>query len=97
ASFGHSTNTGGRGMNVAHPTTAAAPNLTYWHPGIECCDAVWEAAYSRFETPEEERRKFLQRYRKMKVDQWPRDRSIERTGFKSQLAAVGDIQFRRTC
>ena len=36
----------------------------------------WEAAYLRFETPEEERRKFLRRLRKLGSSAWPRDAQI---------------------
>lgn len=36
---------------------------------------AWEAAYRRFETPEEERRKFVQRLGKLGVDRW--DRSLK--------------------
>lgn len=37
---------------------------------------AWEAAYLRFETPEEERRKFLRRLRKLGSATWPRDAQI---------------------
>jgi SAM-dependent methyltransferase len=43
--------------------SAAAPN-------------AWEAAYLRFETPEEERRKFLRRLRKLGAESWPRDAEV---------------------
>lgn len=33
----------------------------------------WEEAYQRFETPEEERRKFIRRLRRLGVPQWNRD------------------------
>ncbi len=36
----------------------------------------WESAYLRFETPEEERRKFLRRLRKLGTSAWPRDAQI---------------------
>lgn len=36
----------------------------------------WEAAYLRFETPEQEIRKFVSRLRKLGADQWPRDVEI---------------------
>jgi ubiquinone/menaquinone biosynthesis C-methylase UbiE len=38
--------------------------------------SAWEAAYLRFETPEEEIRKFVRRLRKLGADQWPRDAEI---------------------
>lgn len=37
---------------------------------------AWEAAYLRFETPEEERRKFLRRLRKLGAESWPRDAEV---------------------
>ena len=37
---------------------------------------AWEAAYLRFETPAEERRKFLRRLRKLGAEQWPRDAQV---------------------
>ena len=37
---------------------------------------IWESAYLRFETPEQEIRKFVSRFRKLKVDSWPRDARI---------------------
>jgi SAM-dependent methyltransferase len=40
--------------------------------GAVCCDETWEEAYSRFETPEEEKRKFEGRLRKLGADRWPR-------------------------
>lgn len=57
----------------------------------------WEQAYLRFETPEQEIRKFLKRLRLLQVDQWPRDaevvelfcgrgnglRALDRLGFKN--------------
>jgi len=46
--------------------------LTYWTEGMDCCDPVWEAAYNRFETPEEEREKFRRRLRSMGVDKMPK-------------------------
>lgn len=36
----------------------------------------WEAAYLRFETPEQEIKKFLGRLRKLGADRWPRDAEI---------------------
>jgi ubiquinone/menaquinone biosynthesis C-methylase UbiE len=36
----------------------------------------WEAAYLRFETPEEEIRKFVRRLEKLGADQWPRHAAI---------------------
>jgi ubiquinone/menaquinone biosynthesis C-methylase UbiE len=36
----------------------------------------WEAAYLRFETPEEEVRKFIGRLKRLGADQWPRDAEV---------------------
>jgi ubiquinone/menaquinone biosynthesis C-methylase UbiE len=36
----------------------------------------WEEAYARFETPEEERRKFLRRLRRLGAKEWPRTAQI---------------------
>jgi SAM-dependent methyltransferase len=36
----------------------------------------WEAAYLRFETPEEEIRKFTERLRRLGVSQWPRESNV---------------------
>jgi len=36
----------------------------------------WEAAYLRFETPEEEIRKFMERLRRLGVNQWPRETNV---------------------
>jgi SAM-dependent methyltransferase len=58
---------------------------------------AWEAAYLRFETPEEEIQKFLKRLRYLGAEAWPRDarileifcgrgnglRALERLGFKN--------------
>jgi len=37
---------------------------------------AWEAAYLRFETPEEEIRKFVRSLRKLGANQWPRNAEI---------------------
>jgi SAM-dependent methyltransferase len=37
---------------------------------------AWEQAYLRFETPEEEQRKFIRRLRAAGADEWPRDSLI---------------------
>lgn len=36
----------------------------------------WEAAYLRFETPEEEIRKFTERLRRLDVSEWPRESNV---------------------
>jgi ubiquinone/menaquinone biosynthesis C-methylase UbiE len=49
--------------SVPPPQTAASPD-------------PWEAAYLRFETPDQEIRKFIGRLRKLGATQWPRDSQI---------------------
>lgn len=44
--------------------------------GEVCCDAAWEEAYLRFETPEQEVRKFTRRLRAAGCESWPRDAAI---------------------
>lgn len=38
--------------------------------------SAWEAAYLRFETPEEERRKFLRRLRRLGAERWPKEAQV---------------------
>jgi len=54
-------------------TSRQTPIIVQWHLGLSCCDPTWEAAYQRFETPEEERRKFRKRLVKLGALNWPRD------------------------
>ena len=44
--------------------------------GETCCDQQWEAAYERFETPEEEIEKFMRRLRGFGLDRQPSDMRI---------------------
>ncbi len=44
--------------------------------GAVCCDPDWEAAYKRFETPEQEIEKFVRRLRAFGLDQTPKDARI---------------------
>ncbi len=44
--------------------------------GLVCCDSEWEDAYRRFETPEEEVQKFLNRFRWFQFSALPRDAHI---------------------
>ena len=50
-----------------------SPALVYWEAGDVCCDSEWEAAYRRFETPAEEVRKFVRRFRHLGLAAWPKD------------------------
>jgi ubiquinone/menaquinone biosynthesis C-methylase UbiE len=51
-------------------------SIVHWEAGTVCEDAAWEAAYARFETPEEEIRKFVGRYRRLGVDRLPRSSRV---------------------
>lgn len=70
----------GRGLHffARLEKTAArdASGLEYWHSGLACCNARWEAAYRRFETSDEEREKFRARFRRLGIDRLPRDAAI---------------------
>lgn len=57
----------------------------------------WEAAYLRFETPEEETRKFVGRLKRLGADQWPRDAEIVELfcGRGSGLIALHRLGFTR--
>jgi ubiquinone/menaquinone biosynthesis C-methylase UbiE len=54
----------------------AGGSIERWTAPQECCDAVWESAYARFETPEVEIRKFLSRLRGFGVERWNRDLQV---------------------
>lgn len=53
-----------------------APQIEEWTESSACCDPLWEAAYRRFESPEEERRKFRRRLRFFGAEEWPRESQI---------------------
>jgi ubiquinone/menaquinone biosynthesis C-methylase UbiE len=57
----------------------------------------WEAAYLRFETPEQEIHKFVSRLRKLGAPQWPRDTEIVELfcGRGNGLTALGRLGFTR--
>lgn len=50
--------------------------LIYWHPGLPCVNDRWEAAYNRFESPEQERAKFHKRFQWLGLDSLPADAAI---------------------
>ena len=56
----------------------------------------WEAAYLRFETPEEEIRKFTERLRRLGVGEWPRETKIVELfcGRGNGLHALARLGFR---
>lgn len=47
-----------------------------WIPPHDYSNATWEAAYARFETPEEEIAKFVGRLRRFGAEQWSRDAQV---------------------
>ncbi len=51
-------------------------SVVHWEAGTVCEDEDWEAAYSRFETPEEEVRKFVGRYRRLGIDALSRSSQV---------------------
>jgi ubiquinone/menaquinone biosynthesis C-methylase UbiE len=55
-------------VNPSESSAAAAQGAVAADP--------WEAAYLRFETPEEEIRKFIRRHKRLRTDSWPRDAEI---------------------
>ena len=66
-------------------------------PGEVCCSQSWEQAYLRFETPEEERQKFLRRFRAMGAQAWPRDAEVVELfcGRGNGLEALARLGFTR--
>ncbi len=71
------------------PASAAA--------GETSCDPAWEEAYARFETPEEEIRKFTQRLKALGCADWPRDAEVVELfcGRGSSLHALTRLGFHR--
>lgn len=71
--------------------------LDYWTQPQECCNAAWERAYARFETPEEEVAKFMRRLRRFGVEGWSRDLQIVEIfcGQGGGLVAWERLGFRR--
>jgi len=47
--------------------------MEYWHAGLHCCNERWERAYERFETGEQEQRKFRKRFERLGLDRLQRD------------------------
>jgi ubiquinone/menaquinone biosynthesis C-methylase UbiE len=58
--------------------------------------SLWEAAYSRFETPKEEIRKFRRRLNKLGVENWSREANVVELfcGRGSGLEALAELGFR---
>lgn len=63
--------------------------------GLVCCNPEWEDAYRRFETPEEEVRKFLGRFRWFQFSTLPRDAKIAEIfcGRGNGLVALTEMGF----
>jgi ubiquinone/menaquinone biosynthesis C-methylase UbiE len=72
----------------AHPQI-----IRHVEAGETCCDPEWEAAYKRFETPEEEIEKFIRRLRAFGLDRQPKDIRIAELfcGRGGGLAALNRI------
>jgi SAM-dependent methyltransferase len=52
------------------------PIAERWCSSVLCCDPIWEDAYRRFETPDEEVRKFRRRLDAIGAPRWPRESRI---------------------
>jgi ubiquinone/menaquinone biosynthesis C-methylase UbiE len=81
--------------DVSKPDSAT-PRESFSAPGCVAEDP-WEAAYLRFETPEQEIRKFTERLRKLGAARWPHDAEIVELfcGRGNGLHALGRLGFRR--
>lgn len=73
------------------------PIMERWHPGTSCCDPQWEAAYRRFESPEQERAKFVRRLESLGAGGWSRDAIVLELfcGRGNGLAALSELGFHR--
>ena len=56
--------------------TSNQPTIIRTCEPLLCCDEIWEAAYLRFETPEQEVRKFAKRLRSLGAETWSADAKI---------------------
>ncbi|WP_150076139.1 class I SAM-dependent methyltransferase [Roseiconus nitratireducens] len=76
----------------------AQPNIIrHVASGQLCCDPEWEAAYKRFETPEEEIQKFIGRLKRFGFEELDRDARIVEIfcGRGNGLIALQRMGFRR--
>jgi SAM-dependent methyltransferase len=82
-------------LNPAVNSLGVRP-VVHWEAGTHCEDQAWEAAYERFETPEEEIRKFTRRYRRLGVTALPRTSQVVELfcGRGNGLVALERIGFR---
>jgi ubiquinone/menaquinone biosynthesis C-methylase UbiE len=65
-----------RGSAPKEAKEASESDVAHILPLNACCADSWEAAYLRFETPEREIRKFVERLTKMGAARWPRNAEI---------------------
>jgi ubiquinone/menaquinone biosynthesis C-methylase UbiE len=74
-----------------------SPTIQRWIEPQVCCDPEWEAAYARFETPEQETAKFRRRLRRLGVSRWRRDLQVVEIfcGHGNGLKAWGQLGFGR--
>jgi ubiquinone/menaquinone biosynthesis C-methylase UbiE len=77
-------------------TTSDGPPVVHWEAGTICEDEAWEAAYERFETPEEEVRKFVKRYGRLGLGALSRSSQVVELfcGRGNGLVALGRMGFR---
>jgi ubiquinone/menaquinone biosynthesis C-methylase UbiE len=63
-------------LKMPSPPTETSGSKSALQPQIGLTPDPWEAAYLRFETPEEEIQKFMARLNRLGAAQWPRDAEI---------------------
>lgn len=70
-------------------------SATHWVPGLNCVNERWEAAYNRFETPEQERAKFRKRLLALGAQDWPRTARVADLfcGSGNNLHVLADLGF----
>ncbi len=77
--------------------TSPGPQIERWHASVACCDPVWEEAYRRFETSEQEVAKFQERLLALGAADWARDSEIAELccGRGNGLRALAALGFER--
>ncbi|MET0217757.1 MAG: methyltransferase domain-containing protein, partial [Burkholderiales bacterium] len=85
------------GARESTEVPGSAPRIERWEASLFCPDPVWEEAYRRFETPEEETRKFRRRLLAVGARSWPRDSEIGELfcGRGNGLKALASLGFDR--